>query len=416
MKRYFWAIGLDNCIQLTSANCHPCASLKKVPHALIPQNCSEPPECVGVHFSADVLLRERQKIMVIREQASSFTRATIIPSEKHNDLRDALILLIAELVPLEGPPAVVRTDPAPGFKSLIDDETLRQQRISLQIGRIKAPNKNPVAEKAIQELEVEINRSNKSDDILMPVDLSTAISNLNSRIRSDGLSSREIFFQRDQFTNAQIPVCDKDLITAKHQRSLTNHRSSEMSKAHGAHTRAPTNVNPGDLVYVYSDREKHSPRDRYLVTSNDGEWCLIKKFIGNTLRAMSYKVKPTEIYKVPGTPPINNFHTHNEGEPDECTYLNEPVPDTASASLPTDNSAPDTVSSMPPEPEAAITPPDEITGPPEPNEDFDNSQVDVAQIPEIDCIPPVPEANPAPTSTRPARNRKQPARYRDYVM
>ena len=67
-----------------------------------------------------------------------------------------LIQLIVELNPLDGPPATIRVDPAPGFTALRNDESLRDVSIVLDIGRIKNVNKNPVAEKAIAELESEI--------------------------------------------------------------------------------------------------------------------------------------------------------------------------------------------------------------------------------------------------------------------
>ena len=43
--------------------------------------------------------------------------------------------------------------------------------------------------------------------------------------------------------------------------------------------------------------------------SIDGEWCRIRKFVGNQLRATSYKVKMKECYKVPSefTP---TYHSH----------------------------------------------------------------------------------------------------------
>jgi hypothetical protein len=358
--------------------------------------------------------------MVVREQASSFTKAISIPSEKHGDLRDALILLIADLIPMEGPPAVVRTDPAPGFKSLINDEYLRQYRITLQIGRVKAPNKNPVAERAIQELEEEINRTTKPDGLLTAIALNTAVSNLNSRIRSEGLSSREMFFQRDQFTNEQIPVCDKDLIYAKHQRSLTNHGYSEKSKAHGASPRVPKDIQPGDLVYVYTDRNKHSPRDRYLVTSCDGEWCSIKKFTGNTLRAMSYKVKSSEIYKVPGDPHVDANSTRFQlpaADPDDYT-------DTVSSDQlpPADTSATEhdsalNMSSEYSDPVPTDTPPIEIATPPEMpvTPDPAIAPLDVP-APVTGLNRPVLDNVAAPARSQPMRSRRQPSRYKDYVM
>ena len=59
------------------------------------------------------------------------------------------------------------------------------------------------------------------------------------------------------------------------------------------------NVDVGDLVYLYSDRDKSRARSRYLVVSIDGEWCFIKKFSGNQLHSSSYKVKREECYLVP---------------------------------------------------------------------------------------------------------------------
>jgi hypothetical protein len=58
--------------------------------------------------------------------------------------------------PLDGPIAVIRTDPAPGFKAFADDDTLKQHRISIEIGHAKNPNKNPVAERTVQEVVSEL--------------------------------------------------------------------------------------------------------------------------------------------------------------------------------------------------------------------------------------------------------------------
>ena len=59
------------------------------------------------------------------------------------------------------------------------------------------------------------------------------------------------------------------------------------------------NLEVGDLVYLYSERNKHSPRDRYLVVSLDNEWCNIRKFTDSQLRLTSYKVLQSDCYRVP---------------------------------------------------------------------------------------------------------------------
>jgi len=79
-----------------------------------------------------------------------------VVDEKHGTLRDGLIQLCVGLRPLDGPNAVIWCDPAPAFRALVNDQVLLQQKISLEIGRMKNQNKNPVAEKAIQELEHEL--------------------------------------------------------------------------------------------------------------------------------------------------------------------------------------------------------------------------------------------------------------------
>ena len=62
---------------------------------------------------------------------------------------------------------------------------------------------------------------------------------------------------------------------------------------------APYNKDVGDIVYLYSDRDKSRARSRYHVVSVDGEWCFVKKFSGNQLSSSSYKVKREECYLVP---------------------------------------------------------------------------------------------------------------------
>ena len=52
--------------------------------------------------------------------------------------------------------ASVRVDCAPSLKSLSKDNDLVSLGIILDLGSAKNPNKNPVAEKANQELELEL--------------------------------------------------------------------------------------------------------------------------------------------------------------------------------------------------------------------------------------------------------------------
>ena len=185
-----------------------------------------------------------------------------------------------------------------------DDETLQKLRLVLEIGRSKNPYKNLVAEKAVAELEEEILRQTPGGEPVSKLDLAISVARLNSHIRYSGLSSREMWTQRSQFTNEQLPVSDGDNITKQNDAGSTNHSYSEKSKFNGAFSQKLANISVGDIVYLNSECDKSHASNRYLVVIVDGEWCFIKKFIGNQLGLSSYKVKLSECFKVPTTIPL----------------------------------------------------------------------------------------------------------------
>ena len=158
IKRTFFALDMQAAIARVCKSCHMCVSLRMLPPQAVQHSTEQPPNVVGISFAADVLKRYKQTIIVLRETATSFTATSIIQDEKAVTLRDALGCLCSKLLPSEGPPALVRVDPAPGFIALRDDPSLKRVGITLDIGRVKNVNKNPVADEAIAELEEEILR------------------------------------------------------------------------------------------------------------------------------------------------------------------------------------------------------------------------------------------------------------------
>ena len=105
--------------------------------------------------------------------------------------------------------------------------------------------------------------------------------------------------QRDQFNHSHLALQDQDLILQKHATSIKGHESSELYKSRGSGVRQSESINIGDLVHIIGDRNKHHPRERYIVTSLEGNWCQLRKFTGSQLRANAYKVPLSEVYKVP---------------------------------------------------------------------------------------------------------------------
>ncbi|KAJ8399639.1 hypothetical protein AAFF_G00410500 [Aldrovandia affinis] len=98
----------------------------------------------------------------------------------------------------------------------------------------------------------------------------------------------------------------------QHSQRVTNHPYSVRSKTPSGRVAVPPTIRPGDLVYLYGDRNKSKAHDRYLVTDFDSAWCNIRKFTGTQLRRTSYRVRLGDCYKVEGPPadsdPLRDCH------------------------------------------------------------------------------------------------------------
>ena len=155
------------CITLTIPNSIPRAIFRVAPDA------------IRVNFAADVMKRNKQLILLPSESVTSYTVAQIIPDEKSDILRDTLIQLCMELHPLDRPNTVIRVDPAPGFRAMREDKTLDHFSISIEVGSVKNPNKNPVSEIAISELENKLLKQEPGGGPASPFRLSIVLARLN---------------------------------------------------------------------------------------------------------------------------------------------------------------------------------------------------------------------------------------------
>ena len=109
---------MDSDIDNITSGCTQCSSLRKSQHYVIEQTTFDLPDVVGITFAAFVMKREKHFILVVRECVTSYTAACIIENERADTLRSYLVQLCIAMRPLDGPRAIVRTDPAPGFKPL----------------------------------------------------------------------------------------------------------------------------------------------------------------------------------------------------------------------------------------------------------------------------------------------------------
>lgn len=296
-QRQFYALDSEEAIRAVTANCHQCASLASFPPEVPQFSTSPTPTVLGRDFACDVMCRARQKIFVIRDSFSSFTMARIIANEQKESMRSAIIETTSDFKAPGG--ATIRADGATPLQSLVGDQTLQKLGLAIQIGRLKNPNKNPVAEKAVQELGMELKRQHPEGGPVSTSQLATAIAFLNSRVRNRGLSAKEILFQRDHTTGEQLNFEDSHLAQQQNNMRRMNHLPSARSKVPSGRKPTEYSFAPGDLVLLKGDGDKHKARDRYIVASVGREFVTAKKLVGSQFRSKDYQLTRSEIYPVP---------------------------------------------------------------------------------------------------------------------
>lgn len=298
-SRAFFALDVDSLAKKVVDSCHACAALKKIPSAFHKQSTSVPASIIGVRFSVDVVKRYSQNILLIREDISSYSDATIIPDEKALSLRDGILQLISRMRSSLGPKVTIRTDPASSLRSLVNDKYLMQQNLSIELGEPKNKNKNPIAERAVEELHAEIVRLKPLGGRITATVLAQAVSNLNNKVRQSNLTAREVWTQRDMISGTQLTIKDEDLINLKYSQRCGQHEASAKYKARGKTEAELPKVEVGQLVYLYSDRSKLRSREKYIVTKSSQESLSVQKFAGSQFRRREYKVKLSDVITIP---------------------------------------------------------------------------------------------------------------------
>ena len=350
-----------------------------------PQSSSQP-DAIGSNYASDVIRRCGQFILIMREDVTSYTDAVWISSESASSLKDGVILLSCKFRSSAGPVITVRIDSATGFQSLTTDSYLKSLGINLELGHPKNKNRNPTAEKSISELEAELSRVQPTGGVITATTLALAVSNLNNRIRSSGHSSLEMWTQRDMHTRKQIQLNDDSLMKNKYNERLRNHMSSSKYKARGKMNYDVPSVERGDIVYIYSDRDKTRARDGYLVMSVDNDKCTLQKLTGSQFRRKKFIVSLYDVYKPETT----------DGDlPYESTDLQPSHADSQSTSTPQRGADDSTQIKTPAK--KALNP--LISDPPQPG------------------APTQPANTPVPgRSTMNRRDIKPPRHHRDFVM
>ncbi|CAB3998268.1 Retrovirus-related Pol poly from transposon opus [Paramuricea clavata] len=274
MKRQFYALDMLQVIDRVCETCHTCASLRKLRENLTKHTSENPPDIVGVSFAADVLYLCSKSFWLCL-----FERRRYTPTAWH-----------------------IHRD--------------RSHQNS---------NKNPVAEKAIAELEGELNRQVPNGGPVTELGLAITVSRLNARLRREGISADELWTQRNQFTHEQLPLEDRDIIINQHKTCRRNHPYSGRSKNTKTVGKSTSQIHVGDLIYLPAEHDKTQPLNRYLVVSVDKPRCFVRKFSGNQLRALAYKVRISECHLIPSQiPKVQPSRTTDTDSEDDGQGSNSP--------------------------------------------------------------------------------------------
>lgn len=256
-NKYFYGIGVSQLIEDMYNSCQFCNSLKKLPQEsqYTASNLVERP---GSYFVIDVMRRAKQKILVVRDQFSSFTSAKFIPDETHETLFDAIIELINPI--RSSKEVTLRADNATAFQHLANkpSQTLKDLKIKVELGRDF--NKNAVAtvDKGIQELQSEIIRIQPEEIPITTAQLSQSLMMLNNRLRRNGqLSAKNIMFSRDENSEKKLNL-DDNYLAREHL--LTKQANNKRKNKNTQVSNDPVMFKPGQAVMLKDNPAKHKVR------------------------------------------------------------------------------------------------------------------------------------------------------------
>lgn len=257
-NKYFFSVATSNAIESLYDHCQFCKAAQILPKALVDYQVHTKATQPGTHFGIDIVRRAKQKIMVAKDQFSSFITAKIINSESASDLLKAL----TDITQATRHPGLItiRVDSAPGFKSIAINhkKDLNDLNINLELGDQLNKNSNACVDKGIAELNHEIKKITLDESPINELTLHKAITNINHKLRRNGqLSAADILFSRDRLLNTNISLNDKDLSQQQYNTRITN------NKADGKQN---TTVRPGNTVVLKQNPLKHHIRDTFLVT------------------------------------------------------------------------------------------------------------------------------------------------------
>ena len=262
IKRHFFAFDLDKAVHDCVSSCLACAAKKDKSHVIHPTSSVTPPKFFGEQFATDVIQREKQKILIVRETATSYTWGMLVRNEQVKTLESGLRKLFADIRPPNATrPAICRADNYPSFVSLAENKSLQDIGVTVDISNQANKNGNPVAERANREVHSSLVTILPLGGKITAEQLQTALAHLNSKPRWSTLSAVELWTGRDMISGESLIFEQEDIITEQ---------AARREKTRPSDAKPIPVFLPGEIVFCNSERSKLKARDQLIVRENLG--------------------------------------------------------------------------------------------------------------------------------------------------
>ena len=195
--RHYFALRSEKALKYVWKSCEfPCQANRILPKETMTFKTETFPDRVGSHFSADVIQEAKQKIIIARENLTSYTATMKIPNQLKTTLRDNLLILLSRCR-LGQQGITCRVDGHSSLKSLSQDQSLTHHGIFLEVGHSKNKNSTAIVDKACRELREELVKLQPKGGPVSDRGLALATEQLNNRLRHTNRSALELWLARD---------------------------------------------------------------------------------------------------------------------------------------------------------------------------------------------------------------------------
>ena len=138
-RKYFMLDETSILQQVFDTCSYPCQASKLLPKETLTFSASTYPDNIGQHYNADVIEESGQKILIMRENLTSYTDTLLVKNQTKLALKDGLIILASRLK--LGQTLYNRVDGQSSLASLSEDQSLKSLGLFLEVGRPKNVNK-----------------------------------------------------------------------------------------------------------------------------------------------------------------------------------------------------------------------------------------------------------------------------------